>query len=325
MPRVCSAGPMGELRIGLIGGGMVAAHHARAWERAPRARLVAIADPDVEAATRLAGGTLPVFSDLTALLAGTEVDAIDIATPVGTHAALVTEALAAGVPVLCQKPLAPTAREAHDLVAALPARPRAMLHENWRWRPSFRALHQSLSGGPRPRRFEMRVESSGLCPDARGVCPALVRQPFLADLEHLLVFEILGHHLDVLSFLFGPVEILSAETRRRSDAVRGEDFARIELRAGGIDGRLTGDLMVADAPPRPRDRVMLDGRTVLFDWRLDLPGGLHAWDHDAGYQQSFDDCIGHFAARLQDGAPFETPLDHGLTLLEQIERVYALA
>ena len=316
---------MTRLRVGLVGAGMVAAHHIAAWSRCPNADLVAVADPDVAAAARRSGPGVSVHRSLSDLLARARVDAIDIAAPVSTHAALVEEGVSAGLPVLCQKPLAPTAAQAEALVAGLPSDARVMLHENWRWRPSYREMRARIAGGGLPEDFELKVESSGLCPATDGTYPALVRQPFLAELERLIVFELLGHHMDVLSFLFGPLEVIAARTMRRTLAVRGEDFAEIDLLAGGVRGRLIGDFVRPDAPPRPRDTMWLNGREILSDWRLTLSGDEKSWAHEAGYQNSYDACIRHFSECVASEAAFETPVTHGITLLRHVEEVYRIA
>ena len=50
------------------------------------------------------------------------VDAVDIASPRETHAALVEIAAARGIDVLCQKPLAPTLAEAEALAGRVAGR-----------------------------------------------------------------------------------------------------------------------------------------------------------------------------------------------------------
>ena len=49
-----------------------------------------------------------------------------------------------GVPVLCQKPLAPTLSQAESLVAEFADKTRLMVHENWRFRPYYRQVAQWL-------------------------------------------------------------------------------------------------------------------------------------------------------------------------------------
>src|SRR3954454_18930386 len=97
------------LRVGLIGAGMVSRHHLIAWAAlGDQARVVAIADPSAENAARRAGefGIDGMFRDAESMLANAELDAFDIASPRATHSSLVRLAIAKGLPVLCQKPLA---------------------------------------------------------------------------------------------------------------------------------------------------------------------------------------------------------------------------
>src|SRR3954470_5952383 len=88
------------LRIGLIGAGMVSRHHLIAWATIPdQARVVAIADPSAENAARRATefGISQTYASAEAMLAATELDAIDIAAPREMHAPLVRLAAERGV------------------------------------------------------------------------------------------------------------------------------------------------------------------------------------------------------------------------------------
>ncbi|HEY3669135.1 MAG TPA: Gfo/Idh/MocA family oxidoreductase, partial [Polyangiaceae bacterium] len=70
----------------------------------PRATLAAVCDPDPEALARFPN--VPGFSDSRSLLAAGALDAVLIATPHYDHTPLAIEALAAGLHVLTEKPLA---------------------------------------------------------------------------------------------------------------------------------------------------------------------------------------------------------------------------
>ena len=71
------------------------------------------------------------------MLEETKPDAVDIATPVDTHADLVRIAADYGVHACSQKPVTPTVVEAESLVADVGERIRFMVHENYRWRPHY--------------------------------------------------------------------------------------------------------------------------------------------------------------------------------------------
>src|SRR5687767_5509703 len=108
------------LRVGLVGAGWVTQHHLHAWAALQgRATVVAIADPALDRAQARAQafGIGAVHASAQAMLDAEQLDAIDIAAPRELHAPLVRLAAARGLPVLCQKPLAPTLAEAEALVA----------------------------------------------------------------------------------------------------------------------------------------------------------------------------------------------------------------
>jgi len=105
-----------KLRIGIIGAGNMAAVHADGWEAAGDS-AVAVLDADAQRAAELAATTgARVADDLDDLLRS--VDAIDICTPTDTHLDYVVAGAAAGVAVVCEKPLARTGEGARSAVAA---------------------------------------------------------------------------------------------------------------------------------------------------------------------------------------------------------------
>jgi myo-inositol 2-dehydrogenase / D-chiro-inositol 1-dehydrogenase len=116
----------GPLRIGLLGVGAMGAIHARNVARAPGAVLVMVGDADVARAEHI-GGPLnaAVCADPAELIAS--VDAVLIAATDTTHADLLFMCIAAGRPVLCEKPLAMTVDDARAVVEAERAHGRALI------------------------------------------------------------------------------------------------------------------------------------------------------------------------------------------------------
>lgn len=110
-----------SIRIGVIGTGIMGTDHARILHRdVPGADVVMLADIDEERARALAE-EIPgcrVSSDPSSLISSPEVDAVVIASSDLTHAEYVLGCLRERKPVLCEKPLAPTASECVELVEA---------------------------------------------------------------------------------------------------------------------------------------------------------------------------------------------------------------
>ena len=112
---------MSAYGVGIIGTGVISDSHAVALSLLKdRARLIAAADLNEQ---RLRDLTMKhfvphTFSDHRALLARDDIDIVIIATPPNTHEPLVTDALAAGKHVICEKPLAHTLASADRIIAA---------------------------------------------------------------------------------------------------------------------------------------------------------------------------------------------------------------
>jgi predicted dehydrogenase len=98
------------LKIGIVGAGWMGHVHALAWlANDSRAKVVAIADVSPERREHLAaqfgGDAVATFGDLPAMLAGGEVDAVDICLPHHLHTEAILAAARAGKAILCEKPL----------------------------------------------------------------------------------------------------------------------------------------------------------------------------------------------------------------------------
>jgi scyllo-inositol 2-dehydrogenase (NAD+) len=113
---------MRKLGVGVLGVGEMGRRHAENLRHlVPAARLVAVADVSAERAEETAT-ELEIersFSSLESMLECKDIDAVVIATPDKFHAAAIKLAAAAGKDILCEKPLALTLADAHDLLAAV--------------------------------------------------------------------------------------------------------------------------------------------------------------------------------------------------------------
>ncbi|MEO1314398.1 MAG: Gfo/Idh/MocA family oxidoreductase [Pseudomonadota bacterium] len=112
---------MEQLRWGILSAAKIAQEWvAPAIHASTSSRIVAIASRTPGKAEALAQpyGALRLHSDYDALLADTEVDAIYIPLPNGTHVEWTQKCLAAGKHVLCEKPIALAEAEIDGLITA---------------------------------------------------------------------------------------------------------------------------------------------------------------------------------------------------------------
>jgi predicted dehydrogenase/nucleoside-diphosphate-sugar epimerase len=108
-----------ETRVALVGAGYVSAHHIRALQTLSHVRIVGIADASVERAQAVATRFgIPVAGASLADLRQTRPDVVHVLTPPKSHARLAVAAVEMGCDVFVEKPMAPTAAECDEMIAA---------------------------------------------------------------------------------------------------------------------------------------------------------------------------------------------------------------
>ena len=108
-------GEVEPVRVAVVGLGYWGPNLARNLQECAEAELTALCDLSGEHLARL-GRRYPaaaLYQSLDSLLADTEIEAVAIATPVGTHHRIASAALNAGKHVFVEKPLAASSQEAH--------------------------------------------------------------------------------------------------------------------------------------------------------------------------------------------------------------------
>lgn len=177
-----------RVRAGVVGAGHLGALHAAKYADMARAGdaciLAGVYDPDcAKAAAVAAACECPSFGTLDELLAS--VDCASIASSTTAHLATASAAIACGVHVLVEKPLASSLADAEALVAAA-AKAGVLLQVGHleRFNPAFADL-PSIVGHPR------FIECHRLSPFAgRG-----------ADTD--VIFDVMIHDLDLIAFVVG--------------------------------------------------------------------------------------------------------------------------
>ena len=128
------------------------ADHARIFaEEVPGTALQFICDADGARAKRVAdaAGAKHVASDPLAVINDKAVDAVVIAAPDQFHAPLTLACIAAGKPVLCEKPLSQDVKECLDVMAAEEKRGQRLVQIGFmrRFDPSYAEIKSLLTAG----------------------------------------------------------------------------------------------------------------------------------------------------------------------------------
>lgn len=281
--------PQGRLRWGMAGCGWVARDHvAPALAADPSSRVVALLDPaaaargSLAAAVVAAGGAEPeVSTDDPAAFAGAGLDVVYVAAPNHLHRPLVETAAGAGVPVLCEKPMATTAADARAMVAAGEL-------------GTVTAVRIAYGCWTDP---TWRPETSPEGYDNWRADPARAGGGSLVDLA--------PHGLDLTGVLLGGddvAEVVALRQRRVHDYAVDDGAVLAGRTAGGVLPDLHVSYNTPDALPRRRLEVVgTRGMAVAVDTTGQTPGGtLTVHDADGGSPREvpFDTATSPFAAMV---------------------------
>ncbi len=132
-------------RIGLVGAGVASRVHIEALAAIPGVRTTAIIDPNTDAAQALARAykIAAVYPSVRDALAADAFDCAHVAVPPNLHAPVALELIAAGKPVLLEKPAATSLAECDTLAVAGRASGLSIgVNQNFVFHPAFVALRR---------------------------------------------------------------------------------------------------------------------------------------------------------------------------------------
>ncbi|MDQ2943849.1 MAG: Gfo/Idh/MocA family oxidoreductase [Candidatus Dormibacteraeota bacterium] len=192
-------------------------------------------------------------------------DLIVVASPNRTHVTLALDALAAGLHVVVDKPLAPTASEGRRLIDE--ARQRGLMltvFQNRRWDGDFLTIQRLLGEGAlgTPLRFESRFERW------RPVPKPGWRERGAPEEAGGLLYDLGSHLIDQALVLFGPASHVYAELDRRRRSVEVDDDAFVAItHDSGVRSHLFMSAVAAQPGPRFR---LLGSRAAYVKYGLDV-------------------------------------------------------
>lgn len=330
---------MPALRVACTGTGYFSQFHYDAWSRMPGVDLVAVANRSPEKAREFAVkyGIPATFGTVAEMLDVVKPDVLDIITPPETHLAVIREAAARGVFVICQKPFCPTFEEAEEAVRIGEAAGIGIaVHENFRFQPWHRELKRLLDAGRigQPYQITFRMRPG----DGQGPDAYLNRQPYFQKMPRFLVHETAIHMIDVFRYLMGEISGVYADLRRLNPVIAGEDagIAVFDF-ANGVKGLFDGNRL-SDHKAENRRLTMgemwLEGSAGMLT--LDGEGGIFWRPHGSNVDEPVPytwekigfagDCVfetqRHIVAHVRDGAPLMNSARDYLTNIRIENAVY---
>ena len=290
-----------ELRIGLIGSGLMARTHTNGYKRIgdffpelehrPVLKAVCARTPDKVQAFAEQWEYESFETDWKAVVARDDIDAIDICTPNDVHAEIAIAAAEAGKMVLCEKPLARTVAEAQPMVDAIEKAGVAnTVWYNYRRTPAVTLAKQIVDSGKLGKVFHYRanfLQDWTINPELPQGGEGLWRLDVDAAGSGV-TGDLLAHCIDTAMWLNGGIEDVSAVT---------ETFIKERVHTGtgqkqkvGIDDACifhchfnNGSLGLFEATRYAR------GHKALYTFEINGEHISLRWDlHNMNYLEMFD-------------------------------------
>lgn len=329
-----------KLGWGIAGCGWVARDYVGpAIAASANGRVAALYDPDPASLHRAAGlfEGAAAQADLQAFLATSGLGAVYVAAPNHAHRVLVEAAARAGVPVLCEKPMATTLADARAMVAACHAAgvPYATAFDQ-RFHAAHRLLAAMVAEGRLGTVIAVRIVYACWLPadwagDNWRIDPARAGGGALMDLA--------PHGLDLAGVILGePLVEVAAMGQARVHHYAVEDGAALMARSRS--GALVQMHVAYNCPetlPRRRLEVVgTAGQVIARDTMGQTPGGTLEWIDAAtgvtepvevpGNDRSpFLNQVEAFADAVQSGRAFPFPPEHDLDTMALVLRAQTMA
>ena len=300
--QVSASHAAGRGSVSVIGAGSYASAVLMPAFKSANARLRCIASAGGATALHLARkfGFESASTDVQALVADKDTDAVVIATRHDTHATLVELALRAGKHVFVEKPLALT-REQVDRIEAVSEGRVLMVGFNRRFSPLVLKAKRLLEAVPGPKAMLMTV-NAGAIPAAHWTQDPVVGGG-----------RLLGegcHFIDLLRHLAG-APIVSHHVARMDSESRDSATVVVHFADGSI-GTLHYLANGNQAVAKERLEVFASGRILQIDNFLRLQAfgwprsqGMRLWRQDKGQRE----CVRRFVQAITEGRPSPIPHD----------------
>lgn len=330
-----------KIRFALVGCGRIAGKHVEALAKhGAHAELVAVCDTDPDALARAAATTgARSFGSLTELLAGSNADAVILATPSGLHAAQTIEAAAAGRHVVTEKPMATRWSDGQAMVQACDqAGVRLFVVKQNRRNATIQLLKRAMDKERFGQVYMVTVNVFWNRPQAYYDSAAW-RGTW--EFDGGAFMNQASHYVDLLDWLVGPVECVQAFTATLGRRIEVEDtgVANIRWRSGALGSvnvtmltypkNLEGSITIIGE----RGTARVGGVAVnrIDHWEFAGADPDDALAADASYQTASVYGFGHPAyyenviATLQGAASPDTDGREGLRSLELLIGLYLSA
>lgn len=325
-----SLDPIQALRPLVVGGGVMGGLHVRGLLSRDDVDGLTLVEPNEERSATLARqhGRLRAYPDLVSALDAEQFDFAVVATPIGYAPEAIEALLERGVPVLAEKPLAPSAAAAREL-AELADHHDTLLSVGYieRFNPAVQALRDELVRGTAGAVYHVH---------ARRLSPF----PYRSGMAGVAT-DVTTHDIDVLQFVTGSIpRRVYAEIDIREEG-GGEDLLCASLRyENGVTGLVESNWLTPSKVRRltvTTERGMFDVDYLTQDlWLHERASGDAEWEAIGVMRGANEGRTIRFALErreplmveherfidaVRSGGPAPVPADHAVDTLAVAEAI----
>ena len=312
------------MKVGIVGCGSIASSHVDAY-KSQGCEIIGVTDSNADAAKSMAAG-LPsavVYDNFQDLIDKGCPEAISICSPPRFHEEAAVYALAHGVNVLCEKPMAYDTKSAYAMRDAA-EKSKALLMPAFRHRflPAIRALRDLVTSGTIG---DVVLFNNIFCGPAFAMEGKWFTKKAIAGGGTL--FDTNSHSVDLFRFIVGEVVDQKAIMHRHFATTDVEDAGILLLKSDNNAIGSVESAFVAGAGVAFIDIIGKKGR-AYYDY--DEPESLRyrlTKDKDWTVKPvvsswGFDEEITHFIAAIKGQTPLECTVNDGVRAVEIICSVY---
>lgn len=257
------------LKAGVIGVGSIGQNHARVFRSLAGAKLVGIADANLQAAAKVGEfNNVPFYDSLDKLIEAQSPDLVSVAVPTSLHFEVGCALIERGIHVLMEKPITSTLDQAEKLVelAAKKGVVLAVGHIE-RFNPAVMELRRRLKEGMAGRIYKVLAQRLSPYP------------PRIRDAG--VVIDLASHDIDLMRYLIDePITKVYGETLQSINSDREDLFDGLLRFKGGAVGVLDVNWMT----PTKIRRLTVTGSRGFFECNL-LSQELFYYENDSAPSQ----------------------------------------
>lgn len=239
---------MSEIKVGLVGCGRISERHCEVLRDLEGARIVGVTD--IEPMRASACGNkygLPVFGSAEKMIAEAKPDVLSVLTPSGDHVQTVTRLANYGVHIIVEKPIALTLEDADQMISACDrAGIKLIVVKQNRYNLPIQKMRHALEAG-RFGKLVMGTVRVRWCREQKYYDQDAWRGTWAQDGG--VLSNQASHHIDMLLWMMGPVESVSAMSSTQLVNIEVDDTSVAIVRF--VNGAL--GVIEATTATRPKD------------------------------------------------------------------------